>query len=458
MNRRWYFACAGVILLALLVRQPLIMLIGLLALLVLGAVDIWATYCLTNLRFERKLSEKYAAFGEEITLSFTVENAKLLPLPWLEVEDNVPRALPIRDRQVRLNPTTNRALLESLFSTRWYERITRSYTLLCHARGVHMFGPTNLRSGDLFGFTEQTQTLENRQYLLVHPLIRPLSKFNLPARHPFGERRAPRRLLEDPSRVIGVRDYAYGDELRRIHWKATARTLQLQSKIYEPTTTYTLVTFLNISTQFNAYFNPYPELLELSVCAAASVANWALNTGYAVGLYSNGFPYVPEQGMTQPASPESVTSQAEVAESWTPSPLSQLKQRRVRLPPASSSEQYRRIMDALARVQSFFNGAIEEMIQSERTHLPPGTTIVVITCTISEPLLDTLQRLRQSGHAVTILLVSEQPLANQLAGIPLHHLGGTETWKNLLTCYNQPEGDQQKTREAQKIALTAFHF
>lgn len=457
MNRRWYFAGVGIVLLALLFRQPLILIIGLLALLVLIAIDVWTTYCLTDLRFERKLSAQRATFGTEITLSLTVENAKLLPLPWLEIEENVSRTLAVRDRQLRVNPTTNRSILESLFSTRWYERITRRYTVVCKTRGIHTFGPTNMRSGDLFGFTERVATLDNRQYLIVYPLIVPLSSFSLPARHPFGERRAPRRLLEDPARVIGVRDYTYGDDLRRVHWKATARTMQLQSKVYEPTTTYTLVMFLNISTQLNSYFNPCPDLLELSICAAASVADWALNEGYAVGLYTNSFPYMPEQRMQQASAQDQAANHPQAPD--MSSKLNRLKQRRIQLPPASSAEQRKRIMEALARVQTFFSSSIEEMIQSERTHLPAGATVVVITSTITDPLLDALNRLRQAGHAVTILLVSNQPMANRLAGIPLHYLGGDETWQKLTACYNQSEGEEQQTRRTQEEAATpAFHL
>lgn len=449
MNRRWYFACAGAILLALLIRQPLILIVGLLALLVVITIDIWATYCLTDLHFEHELSEKRVAFGTEVILSVAVENAKLLPLPWLEIEDNLSRTLRVRGRQLRVNPTTNRAVLESLFSTRWYERVTRRYTIQCNTRGVHTFGPTTLSSGDLFGFTRRVETLENRQYLIVYPLIVPLSSFSLPARHPFGDRRAPRRLLEDPSRVIGVRDYVYGDDLRRIHWKATARTMQLQSKIYEPTTTHTLVMFLNVSTQSNVYFGTYPELLELSVCAAASVADWAVKEGYAVGLYTNSI----ELGTPQ----DQDSNKQRVAN--PPGPLARPKQRHVQLPPSRSAEQHKRIMEALARVQDFFGNSLEETIQSERTRLPAGATVVVITVTISDPLLDALRRLRQAGHAVTILLVSNQPIGSRLGGVPVHYLGGEETWKKLTACYNLLEGKEQQARDAQQeVAATAFHL
>ena len=451
MNRRWYVACAVVIVLGAFLRQPLLLIVALLGLLVLLTADIWARYCLHDLRFERELSEQRVLFGEEITLSLKVENAKLLPLPWLEIEDSVPRSLNIRGRRARIQLRSNRATLENLFSPRWYERVTRRYTLACTTRGVHTFGPTSIRSGDLFGFTDRNETLENRQYLIIYPLVVPLNSFNIPARYPFGDRRAPRRLLEDPSRVIGVRDYTYGDDLRRVHWKATARTMQLQSKIYEPTTTYTLVMFLNVASQFDAYYGIHPELQELSICATASVTDWALNEGYAVGLYANSMMYMPEVGMQLPEKQGQQASNLEAAQEM--SVAEQLNRRRVQIPPSSNQDQRKRIMEALARIQGFFGSSIEEMIQRERTHLPAGATVVVITSSVGEPLLDTLSRLKQAGHAVTILMVGDNPVASRLAGIPVYHLGGEETWKEFIACYNAPEGtnatEQQQTKEVE---------
>src|ERR1019366_8024802 len=37
----------------------------------------------------------------------------------------------------------------------------------------------------------------------------------------------------DPTRLAGVRPYQQGDPLNRIHWRATARTGELHSRIYE---------------------------------------------------------------------------------------------------------------------------------------------------------------------------------------------------------------------------------
>jgi uncharacterized protein (DUF58 family) len=458
MNKRWYYLCIALLLLSLLLHQPLLLVIGLLGVSVLAATDIWAKYCLQDLRYQRRFSEQRVLFGEEIALSLSIENAKLLPLPWLEIEDNVPRSLTYMGRHLRISTASNMVILENLFSLRWYERVTRPYTILCNARGVHMFGPTVLRSGDVFGFLNRQETISNRQYLLVYPLVVPITRFGLPSRHPFGDNRAPRRLLEDPSRVIGVRDYMYGDDLRRIHWKATARMMQLQSKVYQATTTYTLVLFLNVISQLDAWYGIRPELQELAICATASVADWALDQGFAVGLYANTIMYMPELGMSISTSqpPSSLDEPSELSPALPPNSggkekghrveavvADQLNRRRIHLPPASNEEQRKRIMEVLARIQSYFGSSIEELIQTERTRLPAGATVVVVTSTVSDPLLDSLSRVKQSGHSVTILHVGDSPLSATLAGITVYHIGGEETWKELLASYSRaaPESE-----------------
>ncbi len=487
VDRRLYLLGVAIAIAAVPFHQPLLLIIGLLILIVTGTTDIWARYCLQDLDYKREFSERRVLFGEEVTLSLSVENAKLLPLPWLEAEDSVPSSLTYPGQHMRVSIRSNSVVFENLFSTLPYQRVTRRYAIRCTARGVHTFGPTVLRSGDVFGFLNREVSLPNWQYLLVYPMVVPLTRFGLPARHPFGDYRAPRRLLEDPSRVIGVRDYAYGDDLRRIHWKATARTTQLQSKIYEPTTTFTLVIFLNVVSQLDAYYGINPELQELSICAAASVADWALDQGFAVGLYANTIMYMPEVGLSAdegwenetPTINRGATEGAREAKGeeqqqgpgghylpprqgipsggWVSSPpdrvpqvppplRDQLKRRRIHLPPASNEEQRKRIMEVLARVQSYFGSTIEDVIQTERTRLPAGATIVIITSTISDLLLDSLARVRQSGHALSILYVGDTPLPNRLAGATVYHIGGVDTWKEMLAASTQSPTESSPLR------------
>src|SRR5258706_7682604 len=99
MNKQWYYISLAIIVVSFLLRQPLLLVIGLLGLLVVSMADIWIKYCLRDLRYTRQFSEQRVLFGEEITLSLSIENAKLLPLPWLEVEDSIPQTLTFTDRK-----------------------------------------------------------------------------------------------------------------------------------------------------------------------------------------------------------------------------------------------------------------------------------------------------------------------------------------------------------------------
>ena len=57
MKKQWYYLCIAIILFGLVIRQPLLLVIGFLGVLVLAATDIWTKYCLQDLRYQRQFSE-----------------------------------------------------------------------------------------------------------------------------------------------------------------------------------------------------------------------------------------------------------------------------------------------------------------------------------------------------------------------------------------------------------------
>jgi uncharacterized protein (DUF58 family) len=429
-----YILSGIMLVISILAHLPLLLVGGSIFLLILIITDVWATYCLSEVRYQRHLSEKRVIFGEEITLEISIENAKILPLPVLQIDDTVPRALPIKGQAMRKTLVSNLATLEGLFSLRWYERVTRTYTVQCINRGIFTFGPVKLRSSDIFGFITRELKDPTEHHILVYPLIVPLSSFHLPTQRPFGDHRTSRRLLEDPSRVIGVRDYSYGDSMRRINWKASARALELRSKVYESTTTYTLAIFLNSALQFDNYYSIHPALQELSICAAASISNWAIDEGYAVGLYANTPMSLPDD-----EDPTETYDQQDLQKTIT----RQLKRQTIRIPPGSSEGQRQRIMETLARIQAYAGSSLEEVLQAEKSHLPLGATVIAITDRINEHMMETLLRMRRSGHAVTLLLIGDNPPPTRISGITVYYLGGEETWDTLQTTYGHVDTEKQ---------------
>jgi len=391
----WLYVIGGVLLSSLLFQEVQLFLVGLILLLVAGVSAIWERYCLVGVSYRRTLPQLRAFFGEEVPLTIEVVNAKPLPLAWLEIEDVIPGpGVSIAPAHTGPSHIPGRRLLTMLLSVRWYERIRRHYRVTCGARGLHAFGPATLRSGDVFGLAAQETEVPAEDYLLVYPKIVPLERLGLPAGNPFGDAPVRRQwIFEDPLRTVGVREYRPGDSPRRLHWKATARapTQALQVKLLEPTTSHRLHVLLNVSTSGrNWSWQGYdPDALEAAITTAASVANWATERGFLIGLAANANLFHSSVG--------------------------------VRLPPSRDARQLMHVLESLAMLVPMPTMAPETLVDVEARHLAYGTTVVMVTAEATPGLISNLQRLRRGGHQPALLLITsaEHPLA-PLDGLPAY--------------------------------------
>ncbi|MBI2864361.1 MAG: DUF58 domain-containing protein [Chloroflexi bacterium] len=387
------------LLVSTITRQVALLAVALLVLLSYLAARLWQRYCLSRIDYEREFGEKRVFFGEEVDLKIRVANRKVLPLAWLDVEDDFPLAVTLLGSDCLPHYLTGRVLLHNLLSLRWYERLTRRYRLRCNVRGYHCFGPVRLRSGDLFGFFHREETLPHRDYLLVYPKVVPISALNIPSKQPFGELKTRQPIFEDPSRLAGVRQYAYGDSLRRIHWKASARTQELQVKLHESTTTIDLIVFLNLTTFEFAWQGTNPILLELAITTAASLVNHGIEEGYRVGLIVNGN----QTNSTQP----------------------------IRIMPSQDPDQLTRVLEALAKVTTMASMSIESLLDRESKNLPWGATIAVVTPLVTADLLAELARLKKAGRRVALIHTDVVAPAGNLDWLTIYSVGGEEVWHEL---------------------------
>jgi uncharacterized protein (DUF58 family) len=270
----------------------------------------------------------------------------------------------------------------------WYQRHEWQIRISPTERGFHQVGPYSLRSADLLGAFPRTLSDTSLEHLTVFPRVYPLSELGLPAERPFGDRRGRNRIFEDPLRIAGLRDYRPGDPLRRIDWKATARTGDLQSRVYEPSATQQLYLMVNIDTMLHVWEGYLHDDLERTLSAAASIAVWAAGARYAVGLLANGaFPNA---------------------------------DRPIRLAPSRARDQITRVLEALAVVQPLSMGDLASAIQREQGRLPAGSTIVVVASLVPDELSAAMRRLHEEGHQVFLVGTAAQVAANVPAGIPFH--------------------------------------
>ncbi|WP_047376424.1 DUF58 domain-containing protein [Exiguobacterium sp. ZOR0005] len=101
-------------------------------------------------------------------------------------------------------------------------------------RGIHVFDRTRLHVRDVFGLFDRMRTLRLETVVEVSPAELP---FDLPRDEQVGGRgeqyRRTRTYTEVANTTSGVREYAAGDRIGRIDWKASARRGNLMTKTFD---------------------------------------------------------------------------------------------------------------------------------------------------------------------------------------------------------------------------------
>lgn len=366
----WFYLAGALALLGMATGHGGMTLLGILVLLTGGASWGWNRVCLDGVTYARGLSADRALPGDEVILTLTVTNRKLLPMPWLSLDEELSDGLVVQDRPVSPGGTAGRQTVRITGGFRPYERVTWRVRLACPKRGLHPVGPATLRSGDIFGFFTNRVAVPEVARVLVYPRVVDLGAIALPSREPVGELRARRNLLVDPSRVVGVREYRPEDPFRSIHWKATARQGTLQVRVAEPMTALRLGIFVNMDT-FDHYWEGLDlELAERIIVAAASLAVWGDRGGYAVGLYANGLIAGSDQAL--------------------------------RVPPGRGPDQVPRLLEALAMVSPFSTLPFPAILAGEGRRLPYGSSVAVITSRCSDALAGVLLQLLDANRRVVL--------------------------------------------------------
>ncbi len=435
-RRPWYFLTVFLLLTGVITRQPLVFVATLFTLLIALVPELWYRYALRSIAVKQEVDQQHLFFGEEVTLSISIENQKLLPLPSLYVEDSITPALTIlKKRDFRLQSVsqdriTSTWLLWSL------QRVTRRYHIRCLSRGLHTFGPVRLRSSDPFGWLESDVKLPVLERLLIYPLVAPLETLGLPSLHPFGDYASQYRLLEDPLQVAGVRDYQLGDEPRRIHWKETAHTGVLQSKVYEPSSMRRLLVLLDVYNYSDVEKGPDPDIQELSITFAASLAVWGLDEGYSVGLLTNSaVTSPPEQQGQIVLQATALLDTPEISLDANVPPV-EISSAGISIPYSRHYGQYEQILSTLAQLAPQKTARIELVLATEEEMFPVGTTIVLVSATpaLTDDTLEQLEALRSRGAVVHLVLLGHMAEKTSLEtySLPVHYVGGSEKWHELV--------------------------
>ena len=212
-----------------------------------------------------------ARLAEGETVSMQVGLTATRPLSTFILEERVPEGLGDR-AQIPV------ARLEA------GDTVEHSYKLTCNRRGVYDLGPLVAKWRDPFGLTEREVVLAEPFELLVHPSReyvqdRPLTRLfeDPPIRPPYS------KPWPHGMEFYGMREYQRGDDIRKLVWRAFARTGRLLVREAEQGITDKVTIVLD---QTAATHTPgeVSDSLEAGVKVVASLAVKHLREGYSVTL------------------------------------------------------------------------------------------------------------------------------------------------------------------------------
>jgi uncharacterized protein (DUF58 family) len=361
----------GLIVLGSLLFSPALIGVGAIVELVWLLRSVWTRHGLRGVSYERRLEATRATVGEEIGLELVVRNRKLLPLPWLSVDDHVSHGVEIADRDFEPSILPGFVALRTTWTLGWFERVTRRLRIVASRRGVYEFREVHLQVADLFSREKQVEERPLSLRYRVVPRHVPVLGLDVVSAIP-GPVLASGGLVEEPTLFAGVRPYQPGDPRRRIHWKATARLGQPVSRRFDPGHDRELLIALDVQTVAGPFWlmQYEDELTEGLVTAAMSLARSLVGRGFACGLAANGYSAVPGRG--------------------------------VFLAPSASPAQVARIADELAGLSRWPSQPFPSLLDRLGRRLPRSTAILALTSRPARDVLPVLRRLQRTGRRVRL--------------------------------------------------------
>lgn len=271
----WSKAIAGIVLLALLFHGKAVYVAAYSLLALYFGFSRALRYAARCLELKRSLSSVRLFPGEQAVVTLEINNPSPFPLPYLLVEESVDRELAA--------PGRARYAFATSLPGRGSQKI--EYVIQAKKRGVYGVGPLRVTAGDPVGFDEAQVQMQGRSEILVYPRVYPLEALGIRGGAVAGLVKSPRRYIEDPTRVAGIRDHTAGESIRHVHWKATAHTGSLKVKSFESTHQVDVVVLLDLVRDHYLSWNA-ETMSELAIELAASLLAEGCHKRQQFGLFA----------------------------------------------------------------------------------------------------------------------------------------------------------------------------
>ena len=288
---------------------------------------VWSYVNIIGVRVTAERRWDQAKVGGFIETNLDIANNSLFPKVLLEIQDM--EDLPGQAAGVVMN------LLP-------FQRANWTGLAPLRKRGVFPLGPVRVYGSDLFGLFRLRKSFAGVDEVTVYPATIDLPLLQLAATEGFHQQGVMHQRTHDvtPS-VSTVREYAYGDSLRRIHWPATTRASKLMVKEFDADLRNQIWIVLDLDQSVQAG-EEIENTEEYGVTLAASIALKFVGMDWPVGFIAYG-------------------------------------DQRYFLGPQRSTAAHERLLGMLAVVRAQGSESLAQVLRRERAQFTSASTVIVIT-------------------------------------------------------------------------------
>lgn len=225
----------------------------------------------SRFKFVESIDKRTVMKGETINYTLSIHNPDFFLYPFIKVNfygDNT-----VFSRQFQAKS----------FSLLPFKKKSFTYSLTCRYRGQYTVGIKSIEFEDYLGIFKLSYKPNSTKTITVNPRLVVLENMNIKTNYLSETHSILNNRFEDITTISDTRKYAYGDSLKRIHWKLSAKVNQLMVKNFEGTSKTNCVIMLDLRKNKRSYEQNIMLEDKLIECAVA-VVNYCLNSWIPINL------------------------------------------------------------------------------------------------------------------------------------------------------------------------------
>ncbi len=222
-------------------------------------------------KFTQDTDKKFIMKGDRVNFLFSIHNEDLFFYPYMKVVfcgAETIFAQQFQSKSLSILP---------------FKRKTFSFELECKYRGSYEIGIKSVEIEDLLGIFKLRYNVSEPKYINVYPRIIHLDRFKLDNSFISESYYSLNNQYEDMSSISDIRKYSYGDSIKKVHWKLSAKMNEIMVKNFQNTSETSAILILDLKS--SKYSVEEKTIIEDKIVESiVSVIHFCLNNWIPVNL------------------------------------------------------------------------------------------------------------------------------------------------------------------------------